>query len=247
MHNNSPKTSPLDILAFAAHPDDVEISCAGSLLKASALGKRIGIIDLTKGELGSRGSAALRAEESAAAATLLGLTHRSNLEMEDGFFEVSNKNKLQIVRAIRQFRPKLILCNAPSDRHPDHGRAHAMVQDACFLSGLIKIETIDSNGQPQEAYRPQEVYAYIQDNYLKPNLVVDITGYWEKKRAVLMCYASQFYQPDQEGPQTPISSKEFLDFLYGRGLQFGREAGVAMGEGYITTRAAKIDQIDALV
>ena len=236
----------LDILAFAAHPDDVEISCAGTLIKASEAGRRIGIIDLTRGELGSRGSAELRSQEAAAASTKLGLIYRENLALADGFFEINEANKLAIVRCIRRWRPKLVLCNAPHDRHPDHGRAHQLVADACFLSGLLKIETHDENGELQKAYRPEQVYAYIQDDYIKPDLVVDIQGYWDKKMEVLLCYGSQFFQQGISGPQTPISSKEFLEFLYGRCLQYGREASITIGEGYLTLRVPHMAQIDSL-
>lgn len=236
----------LDILAFAAHPDDVEISCAGTLIKASEAGRRIGIVDLTRGELGSRGSAELRSQEAAAASTKLGLIYRENLALADGFFEINEANKLAIVRCIRRWRPKVVLCNAPHDRHPDHGRAHQLVADACFLSGLLKIETHDENGELQKAYRPEQVYAYIQDDYIKPDLVVDIQGYWDKKMEVLLCYGSQFFQQGISGPQTPISSKEFLEFLYGRCLQYGREASITIGEGYLTLRVPHMTQIDSL-
>jgi len=237
---------PLDILAIGAHPDDVEISSAATLLKASDAGKRIGIVDLTRGELGSRGSAELRDTESAAASKLLRLAMRQNLRLADGFFEVNAENKLALVRIIRQYRPKVVLINAPSDRHPDHGRGHQLASDACFLAGLNKIATTDDQGQNQDAFRPQHVYAYIQDHYHKPDLVVDIEGYWERKLEVLQCYGSQFYQPTADGPQTPISSKEFLEHLYGRCLQIGREAGITLGEGYIALKVPSVQNIDDL-
>jgi len=167
----------LDILCFGAHPDDVEISCAGTILKAIEAGKKVGIVDLTRGELGSRGSAEIRTQEAGAAHAKLGLVMRENLGLADGFFDVNPANKIKLVEIIRTYRPRIVLCNAPSDRHPDHGRGHQLAADACFLAGLPKIQTFSAAGEPQEAFRPARVYAYIQDDYLKPNLVVDIHGY----------------------------------------------------------------------
>jgi N-acetylglucosamine malate deacetylase 1 len=240
-------TFDLDILAIGAHPDDVEISCAGTLLKAADAGKRIAILDLTRGELGSRGSAEIRDQESADASAKLNLVARENLRLADGFFAVDSANKLALVRYIRLWRPKIVLINAPSDRHPDHGRGHQLASDACFLAGLNKIETTDFSGEAQSPYRPQQVYAYVQDHYHKPDLIVDIEGYWERKMEVLRCYGSQFYQPEQAGPQTPISSKEFLEHLYGRSLQMGREAGIALGEGFLALKVPCLQQIDDLI
>lgn len=171
---------------------------------------------------------------------------RENLQLADGFFEVNGPNKLALVRIIRAWRPKVVLINAPSDRHPDHGRGHQLASDACFLAGLPKIVTSDDAGNDQAPFRPLQVYAYIQDHYHKPDIVVNIEGYWERKLAVLQCYGSQFYQPTATGPQTPISSKEFLEHLYGRCLQMGREAGIALGEGYVALKVPQVQNIDDL-
>ncbi len=220
----------LDILALGAHPDDVELAAAGSLLKHRDAGKKIGIIDLTRGELGTRGNAELRSIESKNAAEVLGLDARENLNMADGLFEVNQENLLRVVDVIRKYKPEVVLCNATSDRHPDHGRGAELVSRACFLSGLVKIET------GNEAWRPKATYHYIQDRGMQPNFVVDITPYWKKKMESIMAYSSQFYNPESNEPVSPISSKEFKDFLEGRAREFGRMIGVEFGEGFTTER-----------
>ena len=236
----------LDILAFAAHPDDVELSCSGTLMKHIAEGKRVGVIDLTEGELGSRGSVSLRYEEAENASKIMGLTVRENLKMRDGFFEINEENKLKIVTAIRTYRPKIVLANAIEDRHPDHGRAAQLVSEACFLAGLRKVETI-VGGQLQEAYRPQVVYHYIQDRYIKPDFVVDITPYIERKMEAIQAYKSQFYDPNSTEPQTPISGSEFLDFVKARCNEFGRPIGAQFAEGFTTERIVGVDSFFDLV
>lgn len=236
----------LDILAFAAHPDDVEISCGGSLMKMIDSGQTAGIVDLTRGELGSRGSAELRKSESAAASEMMGLSVRENLGLKDGFFENNEDSVRRIVEMIRKYQPDIVLCNSPSDRHPDHGRASKLVYEACFYSGLIKIET-ELNGENQHPWRPRAVYSYIQDYYLQPNFVMDVTDYWEKKIEVLKCYGSQFYDPGSDEPKTPISGAEFFEFLRGRAINFGRPAGYLLAEGFITHRAAGVKSLKDLI
>lgn len=236
----------LDILAFAAHPDDVELSCSGTLMKHISEGKRVGVIDLTEGELGSRGSVSLRYEEAQNASKIMGLTVRENLKMRDGFFEINEENKLKIVTAIRTYRPKIVLANAIEDRHPDHGRAAQLVSEACFLAGLRKVETI-VGGQLQEAYRPQVVYHYIQDRYIKPDFVVDITPYIERKMEAIQAYKSQFYDPNSTEPQTPISGADFLDFLKARGKELGRPIGVQYAEGFTAERLVGVESFFDLV
>ena len=236
----------LDILAFAAHPDDVELSCSGTLMKHIAEGKRVGVIDLTEGELGSRGSVSLRYEEAENASKIMGLTVRENLKMRDGFFEINEENKLKIVTAIRTYRPKIVLANAIEDRHPDHGRAAQLVSEACFLAGLRKVETI-VGGQLQEAYRPQVVYHYIQDRYIKPDFVVDITPYIERKMEAIQAYKSQFYDPNSTEPQTPISGADFLDFVKARCNEFGRPIGAQYAEGFTAERLVGVESFFDLV
>jgi bacillithiol biosynthesis deacetylase BshB1 len=225
----------LDILAFAAHPDDIELSCSGTLMKHIAEGKKVGIVDLTQGELGSRGTIDTRYEEAAAASKIMGLSVRVNLKMADGFFDLTEANKLLIVEQIRKFQPTIVLANAVEDRHPDHGRASKLVSDACFLAGLRKIVTLD-DGMIQEAFRPKAVYHYIQDHFLKPDFVVDVTGYVDRKIEAIKAYKTQFYDPDSTEPQTPISGEEFFDFIKGRMLQYGRSIGVRYAEGFTVER-----------
>ncbi len=228
----------VDILAIGAHPDDVELSAAGTLLRQADRGYTFGLADLTLGELGSRGSAALRTEEAHAAARLLGAAFRIQLDLPDGFFEYSRDSLLQIIRVIRRHRPRIVLCNAPNDRHPDHGKAARLVADACFYSGLVKIETLDNCGAIQEPWRPQSVFHYIQDRHLTPDFIVDITPYFERKMQAIRAFRSQFYDPERlnEGPQTPISGKDFLDFMEAKARVFGRSAHVRYAEGFICSR-----------
>lgn len=230
----------LDILFFAAHPDDAEISAGGSILRSIAQGLKVGIVDMTRGELGSRGSAELRDKESAAASRVLGIHHRANLGLKDGFFADDEESRLKIIQQIRRFRPQVVVCNSPTDRHPDHGRASEMVRQACFYSGLMKIQT-SWNNKNQEAWRPAQTYHYIQDYYLKPDFVIDVTEFWEQKIAALKCYSSQFFDPDSSEPSTPISGAEFFDFLKGRALQMGRPSGILLAEGFIASRTPAVN------
>jgi len=225
----------INILAFGAHPDDVEISCSGTLLKHIAMGKTVGIVDLTQGELGTRGSAPLRLQEAEAARQLLGVSIRENLAMLDGFFEVNQENKLKVVEMIRKYRPQLVLANSIHDRHPDHGRASQLVSEACFLAGLPKVETA-LNGIAQEAWRPSAVYHYIQDRYIRPDVVFDVTPFMEKKIESIQAYSSQFFDPQSDAPETPISRSDFFDFLRSRAKEFGRPIGAEYGEGFTAER-----------
>lgn len=236
----------LDILAFAAHPDDVELSCSGTLMKHIKAGKTVGIVDLTQGELGSRGSVELRHEEAADSSRIMGLSVRENLKMRDGFFDLSEANKLKIVEQIRRFRPEIVLANAIEDRHPDHGRASKLVSEACFLAGLRKIET-SWNGEPQVAYRPKVVYHYIQDRYIRPDFVIDVTDFVDRKMESIKAFKSQFYDPNSNEPQTPISGEDFIEFLKGRMSEFGRAIGVNYAEGFTVERFAGVESLFDLI
>lgn len=235
----------LDVLFFAAHPDDAEISAGGSIARWTAQGKKVGIVDLTRGELGSRGSAELRDQEAQAASKVLGISSRDNLKLADGFFEQNEESLRAVITMIRKYQPNIVIANSPSDRHPDHGRASKLVRDAAFFAGLAKIET-SLDGRGQEKWRPKSVYFYIQDIYLKPDFVVDISEFWDKKEAALKCYGSQFYDPTSSEPSTPISGKEFFDFLKGRAYQMGRYATYEMGEGFIADRPIGMNDIFGL-
>ena len=220
----------LDILAFGAHPDDVEISCAGTILKHIELGYKCGIVDLARGELGTRGSGELRLIEAEKAQQILGVDVRENLGFADGFFQNDREHQLPIIEMIRKYRPEIVLANSVHDRHPDHGKGAKLVADACFLSGLIKIET------GQEAWRPKAVYHYIQDEFIHPDLTVDITPYFDKKVESILAYGSQFYDPESAEPETPISGKGFLRFLKGRAQVMGRPIGAELAEGFTAAR-----------
>ncbi len=225
----------LDILAFAAHPDDVEISCGGTIARHIAEGRTVGLIDLTRGELGTRGSGELRLKEAEASKNILGVHVRENLGMADGFFTIDMEHKLRIAEMVRKYRPDVVLANSIHDRHPDHGRAAQLVSEGCFLAGLPKVMTI-LNGESQEAWRPKAVYHYIQDRYIRPDVVFDVTPYFDTKLASIKAYSSQFYDPDSDAPETPISGEDFFDFLKGRAKEFGRPIGVEYAEGFTAER-----------
>jgi bacillithiol biosynthesis deacetylase BshB1 len=239
----------LDILAIAVHPDDVELGCAGTLLMEKRNGKKTGVIDLTRGELGTRGTAALRAQEAARSAAILQLDARENLGMADGFFRNDEEHQRLLIRAIRKYRPEIVLSNALEDRHPDHGRAGHLIVESCFYSGLRKVETTDEAGQPQEHWRPKYVFHYIQDRYANPDFVYDITPVFETKLQSIQAYSSQFYSSTygEKEPQTYISSPEFLQSLIGRHQQFGKMVGVAYAEGFTTQKMIGIRDFDAFV
>ncbi|MEZ5014541.1 MAG: bacillithiol biosynthesis deacetylase BshB1 [Chitinophagales bacterium] len=225
----------LDILAFGAHPDDVELSCSGTLLMEIHKGKKAGIIDLTAGEMGSRGTAEIRAHEAEDARKILGAEMRRNLHLPDAQFENNHANRLEVIRMIRAYRPTYVLCNAIGDRHPDHGRSAQLVEEACFLSGLIKIET-EWEGNAQIAYRPQLVLHYIQDRYIHPDIVIDISAVWEQRMESIRAHRSQFYDPDSGEPETYISSKGFFDGIERRAREMGRSCGYMYAEGFTCNR-----------
>lgn len=232
----------VDILAIGAHPDDVELACCGTLMKSIAEGKKVGICDLTQGELGTRGSGELRLEEAERARAIIGADFRVNLGMADGFFDVNQENKLKIVEVIRACRPDIVLCNALSDRHPDHGRSAELEKVACFLSGLRRIET-SYHGQAQEPWRPRLVLHYIQDNFLNPDIVVDVSPFWERKMEAIKAFSSQFYDPKSKEPASSISSKDFMDMVEGRGLNMGRYLFARYGEGYQCERPLGVESV----
>jgi bacillithiol biosynthesis deacetylase BshB1 len=236
----------LDILAIAAHPDDIELCCAGTLLKHIEAGYSVGLVDLTQGELGTRGNATLRLQEAENAAQKMGAEVRINLGMPDGFFDHSLHNKRKIVEVVREFQPNIVLTNAVDDRHPDHGRASKLISDACFLAGLSKFQTL-RNGVLQERWRPKSVYHFIQDRYSKPDFVIDITDHMEKKMDLVMTFKSQFFNPDSPEPKSPISGKDFLDFLYARAREYGRALGVEYAEGFTVERTAGVESLFDLV
>lgn len=237
----------LDILAIGMHPDDVELSASGTLLRHAAQGKTFGMLDLSRGELGTRGTPEIRAQEAADSARILGAAVRETLDIPDGLFMNSPENQLKIIRVLRQYRPDIVLCNAIADRHPDHGRAAKMEAEACFYSGLAKIETFDNQGNSQEKWRPKAVYHYIQDEQLTPDFIVDITPWFEQKMESILAFRSQFYHPDGAAANTPISGKDFLDFMRAKARVFGRPAQVEFAEGFNVARTPAVGDLFQLL
>lgn len=236
----------LDILAFGAHPDDIELGCGGTLAKEIANGKSVGIIDLTRGELGTNGSADLRDIEAANAAKVLGVSVRENLKMRDGFFKNDEEHQLQIIQMIRKYQPEIVICNAIDDRHIDHGKGSQLVSDACFLSGLIKIET-SLEGENQKAWRPKLVYHYIQWKEIEPDFVVDITGFEEIKMNAIMAYSSQFFDPKSNALTTPIATQNFKDSINYRARNLGRLIGTEFAEGFTVERYVAVNKLSDLM
>jgi N-acetylglucosamine malate deacetylase 1 len=236
----------LDILAFGVHPDDVELSCAGTLMVEIANSKKVGIIDLTRGELGTRGTAETRQTEADAAAKILGVHVRENLGMRDGFFQNDEAHQLQVIRKIRKYKPEIVLCNAIVDRHPDHGRSSKLVSDACFLSGLRKIETSIA-GAEQIAWRPKYVFHYIQDRYAEPDFIFDISSVFDRKVESIKAYSTQFNSEDESEPQTYISTPAYFDTIIARHRMFGKRIGVEYGEGFISEKRVGIKTFDAFI
>ncbi|MDM9632178.1 bacillithiol biosynthesis deacetylase BshB1 [Robiginitalea aurantiaca] len=238
----------LDILVFGAHPDDAELGAGATIAKEISLGKKVGVIDLTRGELGTRGSAEIRTREAAKAAELLGLTVRDNMEFQDGFFRNDSEHQLALIRQIRKYRPEIVLCNAIEDRHIDHGRGSDLVSNACFLSGLVKIDTqLEGDDQWQEPWRPKFVYHYIQWKNLEPDFAVDVSGFIESKLEAIRAYDSQFFDPNSEEPETPISSKNFLDSVRYRARDLGRLIGVEHAEGFTVERTPAVNSLGDLI
>lgn len=236
----------VDILVFSAHPDDAELCIGGTILKAIDQGHQVGLCDLTAGELGSNGSVEIRAEEARLALEKMGAAWRVNLGLPDGFFRKNESSLLQIARIIRIAQPNIVLLSAPTDRHPDHGRSADLIKDATFYSGLVKIDLFDDANNPLPAWRPKVVLHYVQDIFLPPDIVIDITTYMDKKLDVLSAYGTQFY-PKQGGVATPINDSDFIEFVQARAREMGRTIGVRYGEGFIKTKPLKVEDFDAFV
>lgn len=236
----------VDILAIGVHPDDIELGCSGTIARHIALGKKVGLLDLTLGELGTRGNAELRTKEADASAKLLGVSFRTQLNFKDGFFANDEAHQRRVIEQIRKHQPEIVLCNAVNDRHPDHGRAAKLVSESCFYSGLIKIET-SVDGAIQKAWRPKAVYHYIQDHFIHPDFVVDVTGYMKIKHESIMAFSSQFYNPGSDEPATPISGKDFLESLNSKMAIWGRSIGVNYAEGFTVERYPGVNSIFDLI
>jgi bacillithiol biosynthesis deacetylase BshB1 len=239
----------LDILAIAVHPDDVELGCSGALMVSVLQGKKAGILDLTRGELGTRGTPEGRLEEAAAAAAIMGIDIRDNAGMADGFFRNDEAHQKQIIPFIRKYRPDVVLANAVTDRHPDHGRASELIAEACFYSGLRKVETFDEEGRPQAPWRPGNVFHFIQDRYIKPDFIVDISEVMDRKIEAITAFKSQFFVPSykENEPQSYISSPDFLEFIKARAREMGHAIGVAYGEGFTSSRALGVRDITSFL
>lgn len=236
----------LDILVLPVHPDDAELGCAGVILKHVAMGKKVGVADITRGELGTRGSAEIRAKEADMAAKILGLTVRENLGLPDGFFQNTPEYQMRVIEVIRKYRPEIVITNAYHDRHPDHGRASGLVEASAFLAGLRKIET-SLDGKPQEAWRPNMVLHFIQDRYIEPDIVIDVTEHWDKKVESIKAYGSQFHNPEWKGePQTYISSPDFIRIIEGRAMEFGKSIQAKYAEGFTSRKILGVDNLFAL-
>ena len=236
----------VDILAIGAHPDDVELGCGGTLAKLISEGKKVAIVDLTQGELGTRGTNVTRAQEAASASEILGISARENLKMKDGFILNSEEYQMQIVKMIRKYQPEIVLANAVDDRHPDHAKAAKLVSDACFLSGLVKIET-ELDGENQKQWRPKQVFHYIQWKHITPDFVIDISDFMEKKIEACLAYKTQFYDPNSNEPMTPIATKDFLESLTYRAQDLGRLSGVEFAEGFTTEKLLAFKNFDGII
>ena len=236
-----------DVLAIAAHPDDIEMTCAGTVLSLVAQGKTVAGVDLTRGELGTRGTPEIRAQEAADGSRIMKLVARENMGFRDAFFRNDEEHQMALIPIIRQFRPTIVLTNTPDDRHPDHGRAAELVVQACFYAGLRQIKTVGKDGQPQEAHRPIYVYHFIQDRSLKPDFVVDVTPYWNQKIDAIKAYKSQFFNPDSPEPQSYISGEAFMKFLESRTREHGHMIGAEFGEGLISRRMLVVTDLFSLV
>jgi N-acetylglucosamine malate deacetylase 1 len=232
----------LDILVLAAHPDDAELGCGGTILKHVSLGHKVGVVDFTRGELGTRGTPETRKQEAEDSGKILGLSLRENLGLPDGFFKNEREHQLEVVRAIRKYQPEIVLANARYDRHPDHGRGSELAFEACFLSGLSKIFTTD-NGKEQQAWRPKFLYHYIQSQFITPDFVVDVTDFWDKKMEAIRAFRTQFYDPKNDSPNTFISAPGFLKLLESRANELGHAIGAKYGEGFTVRRVIGVDNL----
>jgi len=239
----------LDLLAIGVHPDDVELGCSGTLINELKRGKKVAIVDLTQGELGTRGNIESRYQEAANAAKIMGVKSRENLKMRDGFFKNDEEHQLQLIKVIRKYQPDIVIGNILYDRHPDHGRAGHLISDACFLSGLVKIQTNDENGDVQPKWRPSYILQFLQDRYQEPDVIIDITDAFEQRMEAIKAYTTQFYDPNDKSnePQTYISSPDFLESIIGRARNLGKQIGVKYAEGFLTEKKIGIRNLDALI
>lgn len=237
----------VDILVMAVHPDDAELSCSGTILKQIALGKRVAIVDFTAGELGTRGTAEIRLAEAQASGKILKLTARENLNFRDGFFKNDEQHQLELIKIIRKYQPEIVIANAIEDRHPDHGRAAALVVDACFYSGLRMIETADNEGNIQKEWRPKNLFHYIQDRYIEPHFVVDVSEHWNTKVESIKAFTSQFFDPNSLEPASYISSKDFIAFIEARSREMGHKIGTEHGEGFTKTKTISVSDLFDIV
>ncbi len=232
----------LDILVLSAHPDDAELGCGGTIAAHVANNKKVGVIDFTQGEMGTRGTPKIRQQEAEASSKILGLSVRENLGFADAFFINDKVHQLAVVKKIRQYQPEIVIANAIHDRHPDHAKASDLAKTACFLSGLRKIETVHNN-VPQQAWRPKTVFHFIQNNYIKPDFVLDISAHWETKIAAIKAFRSQFFDPDSNEPQTFLSTPHFMEFVEARAKEFGHAIGADYGEGFTAERTIGVDSL----
>jgi bacillithiol biosynthesis deacetylase BshB1 len=237
----------LDILAIGVHPDDVELGCSGTIINEVQRGKKAGVLDLTEGELGTRGTVQTRYKEAEAAAKLMGVSVRENAKMRDGFFKNDEEHQLQLVKILRKYQPEVVFANILEDRHPDHGRAGNLVYDACFLSGLSKIETVDDDKIPQKRWRPKHLFHYIQDRFYEPDLIIDISEVWSQRLEAIKAYKTQFHSTESTEPQTYISSPEFLESVISRARLLGKRIGVQFAEGFLSKKSIGIKTLDALI
>lgn len=237
----------LDVLALASHPDDAELGCGGTLIRHAKAGLKVGVVDMTRGELGTRGTVEQRDAEAAASAKIMGLSVRVNLGLPDGFFQNTEENQLKVVSAIRTYRPDIVLANAIYDRHPDHGKGSDLAYSSCFLSGLAKVKTKDTSGAEQQPWRPRALYHYIQSQMLKPDIVVDVSEQWEQKMTAIRAFKSQFFDPNSKEPVTFISTPEFLNLLESRGIEMGHAIGVKYGEGFTSRRWLGVRSLTDLI
>lgn len=233
----------LDILVFASHPDDAELGCGGTIAKHTELGHKVAIVDFTKGELGTRGTPEVREKEASASAGILGIALRENLQLRDGFFQNDQESQLIVVRAIRKYQPRIILANAIYDRHIDHGKGASLAYDASFLSGLTKVETLDEDGNPQAAWRPEAVYHYVQSQFITPDFIVDVSNQWETKMKAVKAFRSQFFNPESNEPETYISKPGFLKMVEARAIEYGHAIGAAYGEGFTVRRFPGVNSL----
>lgn len=237
----------LDLLAIGAHPDDVELGCSGTLISEARKGKKVGIVDLTQGELGTRGTVETRYSEAAEAARIMGIAVRENLKMRDGFFRNDEEHQMQLVRVLRKYRPEIVIGNILEDRHPDHGRAGWLIYDSCFLSGLRQVKTSDENGKEQEKWRPKMLLHYIQDRFYEPDIILDVSEVWEQRMEAVRAYRTQFYDPQSKEPDSYLSNPGFLEALSARARLLGKRIGVPYGEGFLSKKSIGLTGLDALI